>query len=70
MSPIIESLSDELVDMEFATVNCDDQSELAIRFNVLSIPTFVIIKGGSEIDRFSGSMSKETLKERLLRFVG
>jgi thioredoxin-like negative regulator of GroEL len=40
-----------------------------MRFNVLSIPTFVIMKGGSEVGRFSGSMSKETLKERLQTFL-
>jgi thioredoxin 1 len=70
MGPIIEELATELTEVEFAKVNCDDHSELAMRFNVLSIPTFVVVKGGSEVGRFSGSMSKETFKERLQSFVG
>ena len=69
MGPIIEELTSELSDIEFTKVNCDDSSELAMRFNVLSIPTFVVMKGGSEVGRFSGSMSKETLKERVSSFI-
>lgn len=69
MGPILDELSGELSDVEFAKVNCDDNSELAMRFNVLSIPTFVVMKGGSEVARFSGSMSKEMFKERLSSFV-
>lgn len=69
MSPIVDALAAEMPDMEFAKVNCDDNSELAMRFNVLSIPTFVVMKGGSEIGRFSGSMSKETLRERMATFI-
>jgi thioredoxin 1 len=69
MGPIIEELAGEMPDVEFAKVNCDDNSELAMRFNVLSIPTFVMMKGGSEVGRFSGSMSKETFKERLAAFI-
>ena len=69
VGPIIDELASELADVEFAKVNCDDNSELAMRFNVLSIPTFVVIRGGSEVGRFSGSMSKEMLRERLLSFM-
>jgi thioredoxin-like negative regulator of GroEL len=41
-----------------------------MRFNVLSIPTFVVLKGGTEIGRFSGAMPKEMVKERLAAIVG
>ncbi len=69
MGPIIDDLATEMSEMEFAKVDCDAQSELAMRFNILSIPTFIVMKGGSEVGRFSGSMSKETLKERLQSFI-
>ncbi|MFZ2681818.1 MAG: thioredoxin [Patescibacteria group bacterium] len=69
MGPIIDELTTEMPEVEFAKVNCDDQSELAMRFNVLSIPTFVVMKGGSEVGRFSGSMSKESFKDKLATFT-
>jgi thioredoxin 1 len=70
MSPLIEELAGEMSDVAFAKVNVDDNGELAMRFNILSIPTFVVMKGGSEVGRFSGSMSKETFKERLKQAIG
>lgn len=70
MSPIFEELAKEMSDITFAKVNVDDAPELAMRFNVLSIPTFVVLKGGTEIGRFSGAMPKEMVKERLAAIVG
>ncbi|MFA5945932.1 MAG: thioredoxin [Patescibacteria group bacterium] len=70
MGPLIEELGNEMSDVSFAKVNVDDNSELAMRFNVLSIPTFVVMKGGSEVGRFSGAMSKETFKERVKQITG
>ena len=42
MEPIVEQLAGEVDNVEFAKVNVDDNSELAMRFNVLSIPPFSI----------------------------
>lgn len=65
MAPIFEELAKELSEVTFAKVNVDEAPELAMRFNVLSIPTFVVFKGGSEIGRFSGAMPKDMVKQRL-----
>lgn len=65
MSPMIEELAGEMPEVMFAKVNVDDHSELAMRFNILSIPTFVVMKGGSEIARFSGAMPKDVFVAKL-----
>ena len=70
MGPIIDELSHELPDLEIAKVNVDENGELTMRFNILSIPTYIVMKGGSEVGRFSGSMTKEALKERLTQLIG
>src|SRR5262245_46633798 len=69
MEPIVEEVAKEIPDLEVAKVNADENGELAMRFNILSIPTFLIMKGGSEIGRFSGSMTKEALKERIVGLI-
>ena len=69
MGPIFEELAKELPDITFAKVNVDEASELAMRFNVLSIPTFVVLRGGSEIGRFSGAMAKDVVKQRIASIV-
>lgn len=65
MAPIVEELAAEMPQMTFGKVNVDENSALAQRFNILSIPTFIIFKGGQVVDQFTGSMTKEALKARL-----
>lgn len=70
MSPLVEEVAKELEGkVSVGKINVDDHPALAQCFNVLSIPTFVIFKGGKSVDQFSGSMSKQDLKKRLEKFV-
>ncbi len=65
MGPIVEELSNEMEGVTIAKVNVDDSSELAAQHNILSIPTFVLYKGGQVVDQFSGALTKDALKERI-----
>jgi thioredoxin 1 len=69
MAPILEQLVEELPDVTFAKVNVDDHSDLAQRYNILSIPTFMVFKGGQAVEQFSGSMSKEAMRARIEKHV-
>lgn len=66
MSPIVDQVASEVGGkISVGKVNVDENPALAQRFNVLSIPTFIVFKSGQVVDQFSGSMSKETLKARI-----
>ena len=65
MGPIMEELAGELPEVAFSKVNVDDHSDIAQRYNILSIPTFLIFKGGQVVDQFSGSMAKDALKAKI-----
>ena len=65
MEPIIEDMASKIKSVKFAKVNVDDNQTLANKFNVSSIPTLVIFKGGEEIDRINGSLPAEVLEERI-----
>ena len=67
MSPIVDELSKEMSGVSVGKLNVDENVELATRYNVLSIPTFMIFKGGQVVDQFAGSMSKQVLKDRIAR---
>jgi thioredoxin 1 len=69
MSPIVEELGAEMETAIVAKVNVDEAPELARQFNILSIPTFIIFKGGKGVEQFSGSLSKEALKEKLEKYL-
>ena len=66
MSPIVDTVAEAVGGrIGVGKVNVDEHPQLAQRFNVLSIPTFIVFKGGQVVDQFSGSMSKEAFKARI-----
>lgn len=44
MSPIIDEIAEENSDIKVGKVNCDEEPNLAIKFDVMSIPTILIFK--------------------------
>lgn len=66
MAPIFDEAAHELKGkVKFAKVNVDDESDLAQRFEVMSIPTLIIMKDGEQVDRAIGLMDKEELISRI-----
>ncbi|MFC1622081.1 thioredoxin [Patescibacteria group bacterium] len=64
MEPIFEEIKGEFEGkVEFKKVNVEQEGGEAAKFNVMSIPTFVIMKDEEEVDRRSGAMPKEALAE-------
>ena len=70
MSPIIDEVAKSLEGkIKIAKVNVDQNQDLAQQQNVMSIPTFVVFKGGQVVDQFSGAMTKEALQEKLEKHI-
>lgn len=65
MGPIVEELAAENEGAIIGKVNVDEHGAVAQKYNILSIPTFIIFKGGQVAEQFSGSMTKEQLQEKL-----
>ena len=62
-SPVVEAVASENEDIKVVKVNVDDAQDLAIKYQVMSIPTTVVIKEGKEVNRAVGMMSKSELVE-------
>lgn len=65
MAPIFEDLSKEIKNVIFAKVNVDQSPEIASKFGIMSIPTFLIFKSGKEVDRIIGSNPRSAFKTRI-----
>ena len=63
MSPVIDKIAEENKEIKVGKVNCDDERDLATRFNVMSIPTILIFKDGKLLKTFVGVTPKETILE-------
>ena len=70
MGPIINELNDKFKGkIKFGKVNVGENQELAGKFNVKSIPNFILFKEGKQIESFIGSISAEDFEEKLKGFL-
>jgi len=70
MAPIVEELSDRFKGrIKFGKVNIDENPQIAQKFHVTSIPTFILFKEGNPIQQFVGSMDQEEFREKLREFL-
>ena len=70
IKPVLEELSRELDGKaKFGKIDVDRNKENAGKFGVMSIPTLLIFSGGRLVDRLTGALPKETIKERIQKFV-
>lgn len=63
LGPVFEKLSEETQDVKFVKIDIDEAEDLAAQFNIMAVPTLIVVKGGEVIDQKAGAMSKEQLKD-------
>ena len=63
--PIVEEIAEERPDIKVGTVNVDEQPELARQFNVMSIPTLVVMKNGKIAKQATGARPKQQIWDML-----
>ena len=66
LSPIVDKVAKENIDVKFVRIDVDNNKELANRYNVSSIPTLVVIENGEEIDRSVGLIPED----KVLNLIG
>lgn len=65
ISPIVDEIAQELPEIKVGKVNIDEQPELASAFNVMSIPTLVVMKDGKIIKTMVGVKPKASILKML-----
>lgn len=65
LSPVIEAISEERDDVTVGKVDIDEEMELAQKYQVMSIPTLIVIKGGEVVSRAVGAASKDEVLSML-----
>ena len=65
LAPTLDEIAAEHPEITLAKVNVDEEQELAVQFQVMSIPTLILFKGGKPVDTSIGFRPKETLEAML-----
>ena len=62
MSPVIDKIAEEMGDkLKVGKVNVDENHELAEKYEIMTIPAFIVIKNGAEAGRTIGVQPKEDI---------
>ena len=70
MSPIIDELNEKFKGkIKFGKVNVQDNQEIAQKFNVSSIPNFILFREGKPIEQFTGAIPAEEFEKKLKGFL-
>ncbi|VVB82191.1 Thiol-disulfide oxidoreductase ResA [uncultured archaeon] len=69
MGPVVDEVSEKFKNkIKFGKVNVGDNEALSRKFNVSSIPNFVLLKDGKMIEQFVGAMGSDELESKLRKF--
>jgi thioredoxin 1 len=71
MIPVFEKLAEKYGDkMTFARLNVDDNSNIASKYQVFSIPTFMVFMKGKSVDMVIGAVGEKGLEKLITKHTG
>ena len=65
IGPVIEEIANEHPEIKVCKINVDEEGELSIKHDVMSIPTLMIFKNGEIAQTAIGYRPKEEIEELL-----
>jgi thioredoxin 1 len=65
VAPVLEEIASERPDLRIVKLNVDDNQQTAAQFQVLSIPTLILFKGGAPVKTVVGAYPKKKLEAEL-----
>ncbi|PXV85306.1 thioredoxin [Lachnotalea glycerini] len=67
MGPVVEAIANEVEGLaKVGKIDVDESRVIASKYNVMSVPTFMIFKNGSLEETVVGAVSKDVLKNKLV----
>jgi thioredoxin 1 len=70
IAPIVEQLAREYSGkVVFGKLNVDENPDTAQKFSVMAIPTLLVMKNGTEVDRIVGVLPKSQLEAKIGAFA-
>ena len=71
MGPILDELAPAYAGkLKIGKLNVDENQNTPSNFGILNIPTMILFKGGREIERIIGAMSKNDLQKKIDKALG
>ena len=70
IGPVIDEIAEDYAGKAvFGKLNVDENPQTSERFGIFSIPTLLVIKNGSEVDRIVGAVPKQFIETKLKKYL-
>ena len=70
VAPVIEEMArDYAGKILFGKLNVDENQEVAMKYQIMSIPTLLVFKNGKLVDRIVGAMPRQMLEPKITRYL-
>ena len=70
MGPIVEKMAEKYEGkVKIGKLNVDENMEIAQKYRVASIPTFIFFEGGEAVETAIGGMSAKALEEKIQQYL-
>ncbi|MBQ6733686.1 MAG: thioredoxin [Lachnospiraceae bacterium] len=71
MSPMVDEIAQKQEGkLKVGKLNVDDAQDIATRYAVMSIPTFIFFKGGEAVHKVVGAMPQDAFEQELTHVLG
>lgn len=61
LSPIVDEVAEEVVDVKVCKIDIDESRDLALKYDIMSIPTLLVFKNGNVVNNSLGFIKKEKI---------
>jgi thioredoxin 1 len=65
LSPLVDQIAGEVTNAKICKVDVDENPELSEKYGVMSIPTLIVFKNGSAVQRTVGARPKNAIIDML-----
>lgn len=65
VGPILDEIAAERSDIKVCKINVDEEPELSARFQIMTIPTLMVIKNGAIVHQSAGARPKQQILDLL-----
>ena len=65
VSPIVDEIAEEHPEFKVGKINVDEEQELAAKFDVMSIPTLIVVKNGEVTNENVGAIPKQKILDMM-----
>ena len=66
LSPVVDEIAEEYQNIKVGKVNVDEQSALAQKFGIMSIPTLLVFKNGQVVESSIGVVPKQDILQMIM----